>query len=825
VKRVLFIPVVLVLAAAAAVVVLWMGRLPGAGLRTAQPASRLNVLLITIDTLRADRLGNGFTPALDALARRGASFSNVRATVPLTLPSHVSLMTGTIPPVHGVRENGQVFDRQTPTLAAIFKGAGYRTGAFVGAFVLNRRFGLDDGFETYDDTVRRDMRRAERLEAERPGAEVVDAALKWLPSDAGAPFFGWVHLYDPHAPYAPPQEFLDLAKGHAYDGEVAYADAQVGRLLDGLERRGLSGSTIVAVTSDHGEGLGEHGEQTHGMLVYDSTLRVPLVVSAPGFVRSSNQPCHWDVAPALLRLAGLAERVPGSMTSAVLLRKPGGGEPVADAHHECLSYSESRYPRRAGWHALTASADLRWKLIASSERELYDLQEDPAETRNVAAEHPTIVQAMAATLAQMQPRTAGAPVVAADAAERLRALGYASGSNAITSDDPQAPNPASAIGAWTTFEQALGQLHAGGARAAASVLHRLVAAYPGAPVFHSTYAQALRASGDVRGAVQAYRKAVAKWPSDAALFHDLAVAAREAGDVAEATRAAQAALTLDGTSAMAQNGLGLLHADAGRRLEAAAAFDQATRQDPTNPSYWTNLGHARGALGDGSAAEQAYGKALALDSGFADALNGLGTLFVQRERAAEAVPLFESALRRDPELHEARLNLGIAYQQSGQLERAAETYRDVLKKTPPRFARERAAAADLLRSLKERPVSSFQLPAGSWKPVAGRGQNVNRNPICPTRCSGFWKSPEYSLGCRKSGFGVPSPSRRPVRNPAGFLAFSRLKTSAIASIFVLPTSRNARETRRFSWVRHAPRPQFQVSHDPISLGALPTPSN
>lgn len=689
------LPVLVLLVAAAAAVGLWQRRSP---VLPDDPAGRLNVVIITIDTLRADRVGTGLTPALDGLARRGAAFAHVRATVPLTLPSHVSLMTGTIPPVHGVRENGVVFDGKVPTLARVFKDAGYRTGAFVGAYVLNRRFGLDEGFDTYDDAVRRDMERAEQLEAERPGEAVVDAALKWLSSDAGTPFFVWVHLYDPHAPYAPPQPYLDRARGDGYDGEVAYADAQVGRLLDALDGRGLTASTVVAVTSDHGESLGEHGEQTHGMLVYDATLLVPLVIAAPGRRASGSQPCHEELPAALLAAAGLTSRTPPSMRTPGLLRP--SEDTSTGPTTVCLSYAESHYPRRAGWHALTATSDGAWKLIASSAQELYDLRTDPGETRNIAAAHPAIVQAMADTLKRMQPAQQGTSAPDGGAAERLRALGYASGASAIRADDPAAPNPASVIGAWTTFEGALGRLQAGKAGDAVTALRRLTSVHPEAQVFHSTYALALREAGDPQAALEVYRSAVAKWPSDPALFHDLAATAREAGDSAEALRAEQAALALDSTSAMAQNGLGLLHADAGRAADAAAAFDRATQQDPTNASYWTNLGNARGALGDVAAAESAYRKALALDAEFADALNGLGTVYVQSGRASEAVALFERALRREPQLYEAQLNLGIAYQQSGQAAKAAEAYRAVLKKTPPRYARERAAAANLLESIK-----------------------------------------------------------------------------------------------------------------------------
>ncbi|MBA2306173.1 MAG: sulfatase-like hydrolase/transferase [Acidobacteria bacterium] len=674
-KRVL--QMVLLLLVIASAFALWRARYPGA--EVPGPKTGSNVLLITIDTLRADRVGRGLTPAIDRLAARGRTFANVRATAPLTLPSHVSLMTGAIPPVHGVRENGQVFNRKIPPLARVLKEEGYRTGAFVGAYVLNRRFGLDDGFDTYDDAVRRDASRAEQLEAERLGGEVVDAALNWM-QPGSTPFFMWVHLYDPHAPYEPPAEYLKKGGGNGYDGEVAYADAQVGRLLDALEARGLTGSTVVVVTGDHGESLGEHGEATHGMLAYDATLRVPLVITpaaGPGG-RDDTPRSLADVAPLVLHEAGLRPL------------------PLPQA-----PYSESRYPRRAGWHAVSALADDRWKLIRSSELELYDLRQDPGEGRNLASTEPNVVSAMAAVLQKLAGTTTSATAAAAPgAAERLRALGYVSGSNAITADDPRASNPARMIGAWTDFERGLGALRAGQTADAVVLLKGLATRHPDAPVFQSTYAQALREAGDPRAAVRVYKATVRRWPGDAALFHDLAVAAREAGDRGEAARAEQAALALDSTSAMAQNGLGLLHADAERGTEAAAAFERAVQQDPTNPSYWTNLGNARRSLEDAPAAERAYRKALETEPDFADALNGLGTLQVQAGRPADAVLLFERALRRDPRLHEARLNLGIAYQESGQPDRAAEAYRQVLATAPSSARREREAAADLLKGLR-----------------------------------------------------------------------------------------------------------------------------
>src|SRR3982751_2470937 len=232
-----------------------------------QPAAKPNVLLITIDTLRADRVGRGLTPSIDALAARGTRFTNARAAVPLTLPSHVSILTGELPPQSGVRVNGAAgLASGHPTIARVLKDGGYRRGAFVGAYVLDRRFGLADGFDVYDDRVDRDPSGAATLEAQRRADAVVNAALAWLPSSDTRPFFAWIHLYDPHAPYDPPADYLARAKNVAYDGEVAFADAQVGRVLDWLRTSRQADRTVVAVAGDHGEGLGDHGELTHGML-------------------------------------------------------------------------------------------------------------------------------------------------------------------------------------------------------------------------------------------------------------------------------------------------------------------------------------------------------------------------------------------------------------------------------------------------------------------------------------------------------------------------------------------------------------------------------
>ncbi len=657
------------------------------------PAPPRNVLLVTIDTMRADRLGTGVAPALDRLAATGVQFTRARTTVPLTLPAHASLLTGALPTQHGVHDNGQVLPDDVPTLATALRAAGYRTGAFVGAYVLNRRFGLARGFDTYDDRVPRDPRATERLDAERPANQVVDAALAWLDADRGTPFFLWIHLYDPHAPYAAPAAVAERFAGRPYDAEVAFAGAQAGRVFDHLDATQRRAATIVVLAGDHGEGLGDHGELTHGMLAYDSTLRVPLVIAAPGDPpRRVDTPVSLaDVAPTVLSLTG----VTGALIAAASSRDLLGAAPAAPD-----IYAETDYPAAAGWSPLSVLATTRWKLIRSSTPELYDLQADAGEAANVAATNRAEVQTLAARLAAL--RAAARPRAAAagpDAQAALRSLGYVGGANPATTP-AAAVNPATTAVEWARFEQALSALGRGDASSVSPVLADLAARFPAGAVFQSTYARALSMQGRAPQAVRVLREAVAHIPNDPTLFHDLSVAAREAGDAGEALRAEQAALALDGTSASALNGLGLLHADAGRAREAAAAFEQATTVDPSNASYWSNLGNARRALEDSGGAEVAYRRALEVDSTHADAANGLGVLLVQRGAPQDAVMWFERALAADPELHEARLNLGIAYQQAGQPAQARSVYQDLLRRAPASATRERAAATDLLRSMR-----------------------------------------------------------------------------------------------------------------------------
>jgi arylsulfatase A-like enzyme/tetratricopeptide (TPR) repeat protein len=404
--------------------------------KTAKP----NVILVTLDTTRADHLGcygnpSVRTPVLDGLARRGVLFEQAATASPLTLPAHSTILTGMYPTYHGVRVNGNTAlnDDQT-TLAEVFAAQGYSCGAFVAAFVVDGRWGLKQGFATYDDKL--DMTRSKHIDLgaiQRPANQVMDSALGWLDGRKDGPFFAWIHLYDPHLPYEPPEpyrsEYAAAGPAGLYSGEIAFMDEQVGRLVAWLERTGLDRSTVLVLVGDHGEGLGEHNEGSHGYYIYDYAMHVPLIVVAPldGLAgkRVPAQVRTADVFPTVLELAGLARdrEVQGRSLVARMFR-PGSGR-------EAPAYGESMAPNiQFGWSALHVLRTSRYKYIDSPRAELFDIAADPGETTNLAAQEPEIARTMKADLDRLMEETSrGAPTPQAanldkDTMERLTALGY-----------------------------------------------------------------------------------------------------------------------------------------------------------------------------------------------------------------------------------------------------------------------------------------------------------------------------------------------------------------------------------------------------------------
>ena len=395
-----------------------------------------SVLVITIDTLRADHVGaygapGARTPTLDMLAREGARFDRAWAPAPITLPSHASLFTGRYPPGHGARHNGMAVEQSVPTLATLFKAAGFATAAFVSAFPLDRRFGLARGFDVYDDTL---PRAADgRPLNERPGADTVDRALAWLQLHRDERFFVWVHLFEPHAPYGNPR--AEAAVQTRYDDEIAVADREAGRLLAALGP--AVSSTLVVAAADHGEAFGEHGEIGHSMFVYDTTLRVPLMLRGPGVppgVVVREDVSLVDVAPTAVALTGIASMQADGLSLAGVV----AGQPLAERQ----LYAESFAPLLDfGWASLRAVRDGRWKYIAAPQPELYEIEQDHVEGTNRLREAPQEAARLDARVASWSgAELAGDGPVGAEASARLRSLGYLGGASAGAPVGPR-PDP------------------------------------------------------------------------------------------------------------------------------------------------------------------------------------------------------------------------------------------------------------------------------------------------------------------------------------------------------------------------------------------------
>lgn len=650
---------------------------PGCARRPAAPPPSL--LLVTIDTLRADRVGAygsraGATPNLDALAARGTVFAEARAAVPLTLPSHATILSGLEPLHHGVRDNGVVpFPERGDTLATRLKAAGYATGAFVGAYVLDRRFGLARGFDVYDDRIARRTTGASVLESERPCQEVVAATTRWLESRSG-PFFAWVHFYDPHAPYDPPPTLRERFAGRPYEGDVAHADACLAPVLEAAARR-AGERLVVAVLADHGEGLDDHGERTHGLFVYESTLRVPFVVAGFGVPRGERRrglARTADVAPTLL--GRLGRPLPAGLDGQDLF----AGPPPREA------YAESLYPESFGWAPLRALRLGALKYIEAPRPELYDLAADPGEAHDLAAVRQQDAARLRAALAAARSGEVRAEARSADpvVAERLRALGYVAASRGTSTGDAPRTDPKDALAMWREFERAVADEARGERETALVTLHGLVGRDPGNTAFRRSLAAALRRAGRPGEAARALGDLERAAPDDAAAWHELAATLAEAGQTDAAVKAARRATALDPSLPDAWIQLGRLLAAAGGAQEALTCFERATALDPNGAKAWNNRANALRELGRPGEAEAAYRTAAELDPADPDPWNGLGVIAVERGKLDEAARAFENILSRDDRHHEARLNLAVVEAQRGHLETARRLATRVAKESP-----------------------------------------------------------------------------------------------------------------------------------------------
>jgi len=632
-----------VTAARAALVALALAGAAGASAseRERAPQAR-HLLLVTLDTTRADALGAGATPVLDALAASGTRWSGALAPAPLTLPAHASLLTGLEPPAHGLRDNGAgVLPAELPTLATVLAGAGWQTGAVVASRVLDRRFGLGRGFDVYDDRMLAD-RIGEYGYPERPAGEVVDAALAWLAGRDGArPFFLWVHFYDPHAPYRADSGPFGVGPRADYLGEVAAVDRELGRLLAGLGP--VRGETLVAVAGDHGEGLGEQGEAGHGLLLHEGVLRVPLFVAGPGVEAGrtiAGPVAAWRLAPTLLSLLG---RPAGALGGRSLPSRAGAGESPAPPGVR----SETELPRSAyGWSALTSWTAGRYRLVRGARLELYDLLADPGERRELADRQRPRARALLAELERHEQglgRRTAAPA-ASGLEEQLAALGYLSGASRASAAEARGGlDPRAGLALLAELEGARTALDGGRSGEALATLERLVRASPGNVPFLNQLARARFALGDLDGGLAALREAARVHPQSEFAHLNLAEALEQAGLWGEAEAELRLALAVDPLSLRGRLGLARLLAGAGRPEAGAEILREGERAGLESAVVAVELARYELARGDLEGAEREIGRALALAPEEARAWRVGGEVAERRGDPAEATRRYRRA--------------------------------------------------------------------------------------------------------------------------------------------------------------------------------------
>lgn len=592
--------------------------------------TRLNVVLVTLDTTRADRIGcygysQALTPALDSLAREGVLFEHARTPYPLTLPAHASILTGSNPPEHGLHVNGRgALGKDIPVLTEALRRANYETGAFLGAYVLDSKFGLDRGFEVYEDNLAGPSLAHSPAERHRDGKIVLDLALEWLQQRVSRPFFCWIHLYDPHSPYDSRKNvFGNRFEQQPYDAGIAYVDLQVKRLLEFLQSRRLSQRTLVVVVGDHGEGLMDHNEDGHGYELYDTTLRVPLLIAGPPLVKSGTHvptPVSLvDLMPTILDCLDL--RLDGPVTGRSLKPALSGGriESLPLYAESDLAFMESRCA------PLRSVITDRWKYIQTTRPELYDLVQDPGELHNLADTERTQRHESERLLSdmhrKMEKRIATEVNLTADERRILASLGYATSTG---SANPDANGPAESAEPLRDVKDMLVSFNA------------------------LTQARELLGRGQTAEATDRIRAVLAEWPRYSTarlLLGDVFVRQKRFTEAAEQFAEA---VRDQPDNAEAQASLGNVLAAQGHFAEAAPHYRRALEINPTSASGHYYFAFTLIRLGQVNEGLAEFEEAIRYDPQFVDALVQASRVLAEQGRIREAVERFERAARIRP---------------------------------------------------------------------------------------------------------------------------------------------------------------------------------
>ncbi len=653
-----------------------------------------DVILITIDTLRADAVGYSGntrvkTPFLDRIAGEGVVFTNAHAHNVVTLPSHVNILTGLYPHQHGVHDNaGFKLDAKYETLATMLRRDGYTTGAFIGAYPLDARYGLNAGFDVYDDNYGKGAASLDFTNQERPATAVLDAATRWWRANEGKKRFLWIHLYDAHAPYRPPEPFATEYASNPYLGEVAAVDHALDTQLAPVIDAGRN--ALVIVTGDHGEGLGEHGELTHGLFAYEATLKIPLIVRAPGLTHRVEPAYvrHVDIVPTILDALGIAK--PAILPGASLL---GRIEP-RDAYFEALSASLNR-----GWAPLTGVIHNSEKYIELPIAELYDLPRDPGELTNVRAERRREADEARQLLAGMQANPPQARNVSAEEAARLRSLGYVSGTAPAKAAYTAADDPKNLVALDNKMHDVIDAYERHDLARALLLAKEVVAVRPDMAAGRELLAFVLQQSENLPAAIENLREAIRQGGQTDGMRVQLGLLLTETGKTAEAVQIL--APLASGSNPDALNAYGIALADEGRVDEAVQQFNRVLQLDQNNAPALQDLGIVALRRNDVSSAQAYLIRALALNPRLPLALNTLGVVYARQGDYAHAVESWNSAVAIDPHQYDALFNAGLVEARAGHANEArAALGRFVATAPKDRYAADIATARQALGAVK-----------------------------------------------------------------------------------------------------------------------------
>ncbi len=622
---------------------------------TGKAAGR-NLLLVTLDTTRADRIGcYGYsaaaTPTIDNLAKRGALFESAYCQAPLTLVSHTSMMTGLYPKEHGIRDNGKsAIDPARPTLAKAFKASGYHTAAFVASYVLDARFGLNAGFDTYDDDMGKVELGAQLVERQRPANVVTDRALAWLDTNKAGPFFCWVHYYDPHEPYEPPPEFRK-AHPKAYDGEVAFMDSQLKRIVDWLAAQKLTDKTTIVVVGDHGEAFGEHGEKGHAMFLYEINLHVPLIFVDPAVAAGKRIASLVEVTDIFPTISDLFGKAPPQKISARCLSPALAGQTMPD--QDCYSESHTLFNSH-GYAEQRSLTTRQWKLISSTLPELYDRKADPDELNNVIKQHQDVTkQLLNRLLDRFDSWTPGQPRTvqqSQQSIQALAALGYVSGGSKTSTEflTPNLPDPKQMLPVVLQMQEANSLIH----------------------------------TNKVAEAIPLLLDAKEKSPKSFSIFYTLGTAYLQLGKFEDAIQTLAEGLKLETKHAPMLVSMGDALAQSGKHEQALQHYTASLGIDDTNPVVYYKMAQACTKLGRGTDAITHLRKSISLRPDFPEALNDLAYQLGEQGSFDEAIKVYRESVRAKPADASAHYNLGVMLSKANRLSDAATELTEAVRLKP-----------------------------------------------------------------------------------------------------------------------------------------------